>query len=477
MLYSATATPTITTRFGGTDGGELAAIALSGGVAHPSGYPTYLWLARLVITLTSGEAAARLARFSALAGAAAVGGTAALLLLTQPAHQPRAWRSIGVAIVTGFALAASPRLWSQSIIVEVYALALVWLVLAVALSYAWLRSGRWWLLALTTLVTGIGLGSHLTLAAVLPALAVAWLVTPRRPRIPPFHAAIALATLLAGASVYALLPVWAARDPMPTWGDPATLGGWWTHVTGAEYRYLVGIVPWTQRLSRIGVAARDLLAQPGVPGVVLAIGWGIPHGWRTQRPLSAMLAVIALSSLAFAISYGGADGTVYLLPWTWCWYVWLGLGLDALAQQDFVQHRRLGARLGIYLMAITALLGPAYRQYPQFDLHADTSERDWIVGQLQALPADAIVTSTTDRLTFGGWYAQTALGARPDVSVIDMRLLQQAWYERQIRAMLGGSATTRACTFLAQTDRPIYRLNDQQELVPTRPPPCDPARN
>ena len=45
-LYVATAAPGLTWRNDSADGGELAAAAWTLGVAHPTGYPTYVLLAR-----------------------------------------------------------------------------------------------------------------------------------------------------------------------------------------------------------------------------------------------------------------------------------------------------------------------------------------------------------------------------------------------------------------------------------------------
>jgi len=80
MFYVATATPSITMRHGGTDGGELAVMALGGGVAHPPSYSTYPVLARLALHVPRGEPAARLAVVSAACGAAAAAATAALAM-------------------------------------------------------------------------------------------------------------------------------------------------------------------------------------------------------------------------------------------------------------------------------------------------------------------------------------------------------------------------------------------------------------
>ena len=79
MFYVAIATPSITMRHGGADGGELAVVALSGGVAHPPSYSTYLVLARLALHVPWGEPAARVAVLLAACRAVAAAATAALV--------------------------------------------------------------------------------------------------------------------------------------------------------------------------------------------------------------------------------------------------------------------------------------------------------------------------------------------------------------------------------------------------------------
>src|SRR4051812_40343452 len=111
ILYGATAAPTITTRHGGTDGGELAATALSGGVPHPSGYPTYMLFARLALRWPWGEPAGRIALLSVVAGALAVACTAMLVIRSTTTGGMPALVAGTVAALT---LALSPRLWAQT---------------------------------------------------------------------------------------------------------------------------------------------------------------------------------------------------------------------------------------------------------------------------------------------------------------------------------------------------------------------------
>src|SRR5512140_1586656 len=58
-IYLRTLAPGLTWANGGSDGGDLIAAAATGGIAHPTGYPLYLLLARLFQCLPIGNLAFR----------------------------------------------------------------------------------------------------------------------------------------------------------------------------------------------------------------------------------------------------------------------------------------------------------------------------------------------------------------------------------------------------------------------------------
>lgn len=424
VLFLPGAAPTITTRFGGVDGGELAATALSGGVPHPSGYPTYIVLARLALRIFPGEPAGQLAMLSAISGALAAALTAATAtLVLAPSGRRPGVDALVAGGFAGLALAVGPRFWSQSVIPEVYATSMLFFSLTALLGVLWLRQRRMGLLWAAAFCLGLGAGAHLTILALAPAALLAGFALPSRHRLLGEPLIGAGLTFLCGAAIYCLLPFWAMRDVLPTWGDQRTLGGLWAHISGAEYRYLAGIVPWSQRIGRLSFAARDLLAQPGPISLALASILGLSYGWEHNRPIMIATITLALLSLGFAISYGGADGTVYLLPWTWAWTIWAAFGVKA--GLVLVRHYAYGplTTLAIVVVLAGTLTWTVIRQRPALDLHADTSARDAATTALQSLPEQSVYVTNDDAQTFAAWYVQTTLGIRPDVQVVDTRLL------------------------------------------------------
>ena len=71
LIYLRTLAPGLTWANDGSDGGDLIAAAATGGVAHPTGYPLYLILARLFQFLPLGPLAFRTNLMSVLVSALA----------------------------------------------------------------------------------------------------------------------------------------------------------------------------------------------------------------------------------------------------------------------------------------------------------------------------------------------------------------------------------------------------------------------
>src|SRR5512136_2825733 len=70
-VYLTTMAPGLTWANFGVDGGDLITAAATGGIAHPTGYPLYLLLARLFQYLPIGSLAFRTNLMSALASTSA----------------------------------------------------------------------------------------------------------------------------------------------------------------------------------------------------------------------------------------------------------------------------------------------------------------------------------------------------------------------------------------------------------------------
>ncbi|TAN36835.1 MAG: DUF2723 domain-containing protein [Verrucomicrobia bacterium] len=191
--YVATLAPTVTLE----DCGELATASTFLGVPHPPGYPSWTLITWLFTKLFSGASylghpnpAWAVAFASAFFGALTCGVLALLisssgrliadgkLKLANPQDNTTIrYLPFFAGVGGGLLLAFSPVLWSQSTIVEVYALNGFFQTTILALLYRWLRRpAQNWPLFLLCFLFGLGVTNHQTLLFLGPALAVAVLV-------------------------------------------------------------------------------------------------------------------------------------------------------------------------------------------------------------------------------------------------------------------------------------------------------------
>jgi len=475
-LYARTLAPGLTWAHHAADGGDLLTAALTAGVPHPSGYPTYQLLLRAFIALYPGEPARAGNWLSALCAAAAV------LIFADLASRMLAQIISGeavpglpglAALAAALTWAASPILWGQAVVTEVYTLNALAVIALLWLLWRWREAvdasaqgshskhtkwpGGWPWLAGAGAVLGLGLGNHLTLLMVLPG-AVVWLWAGRQAAGRPLARELlaALAAMLVGLAVYAYLPLAAAANPLMNWGDPRRPAQLWALILGQVYRGLVFGLPLAYLPGRVAAWSGEALRQFGGPwGAILAlIGlWRLDH--RLHAWWQATL-VIAATYSVFAISYNTPDSFVYLIP-VWCmaalWLAaalaWMGeIAAAAVRQYDPNTGTRLrwlqaftlksvdgrarisGAILVALILAVPII--SAARFWRENDLSHDREAQEFVSRALADAAPDALILTSSDGPTFALWYAVYGLGQRPDVAPTNVSLVSFEWYRRAL---------------------------------------------
>lgn len=289
------------------DAGELATAADVLGVPHPPGYPLWTMLSWLfcrgfgwVTWQGWPNPGWAVALASAVAGAAAVGVLAAVISRSlkgplgglEGGTMVRGIAGIGAALAFAF----SPGMWSQSVIVEVYALGALFVSLVMLLALDWLVRRRSRTLVWLGLVFGLGLTNYQVL--LLAAVPLGAMVAIRRWRLARSFLAAAVPL---GLTIYLLhLGAMESADALSTPGAPVIL----RPEAAVEVRYPGALAPvWLY-----GALAGTLLA-------MAAVAWVRPRGrWRELGILAGLLgALLALSAWRFAAKALPADfgGTLY----------------------------------------------------------------------------------------------------------------------------------------------------------------------
>lgn len=186
IVYVISLAPSVTLE----DSGELAVAGDYLGVPHPPGYPSWtmiVWIFTKIFGFVrfrgQPNPAWSIALASAVAGALAAGITALLLCRSgrdMLRSMKRTTEILGIsseniicwsgAVSASLIFAFSPVMWSQSDIVEVYALNALFLTLVLLLAYIWIRRPSDKLLILTGLIFGIGLTNYQVLLLLLVPL-------------------------------------------------------------------------------------------------------------------------------------------------------------------------------------------------------------------------------------------------------------------------------------------------------------------
>ena len=431
IMYLSTLAPTLSWANNGADGGDLITAAATAGVAHPSGYPTYLLLVRLFLAVPLGSLAFRANLFSALCAACAASVVTLLVNLCSTA--PRRFALAG-GLIAGFAFALSPLLWSQAVIAEVYSLHVLFIsliLLSLPLSGRPAAPNLRFQDELAGALFGLALGNHLTTVLLLPP----WLLFSARVegRWSPQRLLRRLTALAAGLIVYAYLPISASRHPPVNWGLPVDWAGFWWVVSGVPYRALAFGLPSGYVLSRVAGWAGLTIAQFGLVGMVVAF-YGLFFGQASSGRVKAVTGWLALAFSIFAIGYNTADSYAYLLPAFLALALWLGLGLaSALAGLRQFQARQ-PARLALAAGLIVTLAYDAVKDLPGLDASHDQAAEAFGQAVMRQAPADGLIFTHADKDTFAAWYFHAALGQRPDVAVIVEPLLEFDWYRANLSA-------------------------------------------
>ncbi len=441
--YLLTLAPGLTWANDGADGGDLIAAAATNGVAHPTGYPTYLALARIFQALPIGSLAFRTNLMSALFT------TLAAVLVYELVRRETAQRarpgSRLAGLAGGFAYGLAPIVWSQAVITEVYALHAFFVALLLYLAnLSRSSSSPRWMDRLLGLTLGLAIGNHVTAVLMLPILLTASLsretgeteINPqpgsRLSGVRQLHGPVLmrrLGWLGAGLLIYLTLPLRALSHSPVNWGNPVTLDGFVWLVTGRLYQdeFLLTLpLVW----GRIQSWAALLLGQFGLPGLVVGVTGLVI--FLDPSPLRRNAIWTALAFSIFAIVYGTDDSYVYLIPLYLCFAIWIGVGLggwmEAIARRVKFGGFVLGLVFGAWLFVL------AFSTLPQVDASQDLRAEQFGEVVLAQAPDRAIVFAKGDEAVFTLWYFHYVLKERPDLAVVASDLLHFEWYLDALRA-------------------------------------------
>jgi hypothetical protein len=412
------------------DWGEMQTVPHVLGIAHPTGYPTYILTAWLFELLPFGSIAFRANLLAAVCVAVALAAmtSTALRLGVRPT----------IAASVAVATAATGTIWAAAVVADVDPLHLAFIALIVDRSLAWADGRRTRDLALGGLLVGLSLGNHLLTAFVAPFFVLFALWAGRRTLLERRRRILVPAAAgLAGLAVYLYIPIAASFSPPLAYNHPTTLPAFLFLVTGEQFRgqyaslfssaSLGTLVDSLPALLSIGLSrATAIVPLLGLAGIAILL---------VRRPAFGLACAGALlAGVDIWASYLHLEHYL-LVPW-----LLLGLGaavaLEAAARAaGTVLPRPVDgvAGPGAALAAATLAALLIALNLSAADRSSDRSGQAYVDTLFAALPENAAI------LSFWGpspplWHAQLVLGERPDVLVVDdTNIVYEGWGTREAR--------------------------------------------
>ncbi|MCX7983602.1 MAG: DUF2723 domain-containing protein [Bacteroidetes bacterium] len=432
---------TLNRSIGFTDSGELAAVAYTLSIAHPTGYPIFTLLCRLVAM--SPLSTKLIVQYNIFAMVMTLSSMlvfycALEYVLTKIEITKKITRTQvrTIACGTTVVLAFSTTVWSQSVNIEVYSLHLLFLALLlysvfkVLFSDDDVQSYRW--MCFTSYTLGLSFGNHMTTVLTLPAILFVWFTTKQTWKSYILPNVVLLGFFLIGVSVYCYLPVRGQHSPPLVWGDPTTIEQLLWHISGKQYRIWM-FEGWD-------VARRQLvryfssLGSEFVFPLFIFVLWGGSVLWRHSRKLFWILLLFFLTTILYAINYSIFDIESYFLLSYYVIAIILSIGLV-----KFFIFLTCYIRGSVYIHVVGFLLLFAFLQVMNnIDMVRENSQFEaemFARETLQSLPENAVVlTGLWDYLVSPALYLQHVEGIRKDVVILDYHLLKnRSWYFIQLR--------------------------------------------
>jgi len=430
LVYFLTANPSVTF----TDAGELAAVASTLGIAHPTGYPLFTLLGHLWTKLPLPLSPVRkMNLFAALCTALSVFLFYRIMLellgrssgAAAPADRPA--RQTLIAAATALTYAFARTVWEQATSTEVYSLHLLMLQASILLFLRAERLRQWLLWAF---VLGLSFSNHLTTILIAPATIYLFFKKMGIRRQAFVLIAKMALPFAAGLCLYLYLPLRSAPwfpfqhlgIPEFDWGRVCRgLDKFFQHVGGAQYRvWMFSSGDWPTQLKTFFALTPYQLAWIGIPLFIVGL-------WKLQRaakPTFWFLILLIIGCVFYSMNYSIHDISSYFLL-AWVASLWLvGIGLDALAVRW---------KSGLVLSAVLPLTAFA------LNFRVNNHSKDYLVldytrNLVDNLEPNAILISAQwDFFCSAFWYLQRVEGYRPDVVLIEKELLRRTWYPLQLR--------------------------------------------
>ena len=441
------------------DSGELAAVQITLGIAHPTGYPLFTMagyiFSLIPLPMTSIMQANLLAAIYCSAAVVFIVSLIKIILESNPqnittknnssrskqksetANERPEWTTIVLSIFGGLVAAFSRTFWLQSASIEVYSLHL--LLISIIVYYIVkiiLNEGgelkKYWLI--TGVLFGLAFSNHMTTLLLIPGTLYVLYNSYKSGNFKIKHllgpAFGFLGTLII---LYSYLPIRAASAPVLNWGNPVSFTNLFRHVSGAQYQVWL--------FSSIDAAKKQFINffatlpdEFTYPILIIAVA-GIVAMYKFNRKLFTFFLISFVFTVLYSSNYDIKDIETYYLLAYLIIAVFTVFGLIKVVDKITTLKQPLPVSV-ITLSILTVYL--IYTNYSFTDKNDDYAFEDYTKAVINSTEHNSIILSYQwDYFISASYYFQYCKNYRTDVKIIDKELLRRSWYYDQLRNNFG----------------------------------------
>lgn len=449
ILYQTTLAPGVSH----TDAGELSAVAMTFGVAHPTGYPLFTLLGWLFTRIQFTSIAWQLNFMCMLFVAASAYVWASFLrryFIQMKTTVKKSDSSSGFriqmanfsAMILGTLMLVLGRTWwLQSTSTEVYSLqCLLFTLMLHTLHTAWYAKenvNRAW--GIFAVVLALCFTNHLTSIVVLPGVLYLFYA-----RFGFKKEGLKLGLGLVGVGLvvlvgfYGMLYTIAQTHPAYNWGNAETWPKLWHHMTGKQFSVWMfnGPKPFGENLIDYLVRLpgefgwdRTWAKIPGWALLGLMAFQGMTYTFQRRREWAIFFGIGFGMNIFWAANYSIKDPEPYF---SFAYMILVFLGAMVM-RWAWIESKKLAPYITGVFGAVIILM--AVLNYGNVNQRKVFQFEDYARAALESLPENALVLSANWDVFIGpAYYLQACEGLRKDVTIVGYNMLHDRhWYPMQLR--------------------------------------------
>jgi hypothetical protein len=406
------------------DSGELALACTKLGITHPTGYPLFTIIGRFFVLILPFEPALALNIMCAVF----ISVSLVIFFYLNIAGQLKEMKkepgyvTMLLSLIPVFILGFTLTVWDFATSLEVYSLQLllfsILLLICYRLYYSKNSGDTTKTFYLFILMLGVSFTNHLTTIIILPSAAYLLYIIRDRINFDLKSIITSILLFLSGLSIYLYLPV-RNSSVLFNWGDPGSIKNIFDHISGEQYiRFKVsaGI------FSSLAKFLEKIPVEFSYPVVVIIIS-GIIYLFLSDKRLLGFLILIVASNILVVSFYKIPDISNYYLISLVVLALLSGYGLIYFYVLIKPYFREI-----VYVLPLAALI-PLLMNYTVSDKSRVNVLESYNNNLYSSLDQNSILlTGKWDYIVSPSLYYQYVKNIRPDLTIIDIKLIKTSWY-------------------------------------------------